>query len=457
MKKKSILICAENLDIGGVETAIFNDAISLKRKGHDVIIVGENGVYSEKLNEYGIEIINFKVEFDNCINMDKIQEVINIIDKYEIEEMHIHKFICVSVFMPAALLAGIPYIVHIHEALPQSYDWVINQHNIYQRLLEIYFENAYKIIAITESVKRYNMERFNIPSNKYVVINNSIDFDLFNTEKSSKNSETEIQNKEGNVSKKFLLITRVSHDKRTSINNAIEFFVEYCNKCKSTDSQLNIVGDGNDLENLRNDVLNEKKEFKINFLGGSSDIPKLVSSHDIILGMGRGIIEAMAMKKPAIISSYDNMKEMITIENIEDALFENFSGRGLERVEIDKLINKINNLKSEEIQNIVEENYIFIKDKLDINKNIYWIDDVELNNTTYSSELIYKLFTFISEVQYRYIEEKDKADEIWKAKEWFEEQLKRKEDIILQLETKIEKQTEDSRLVNKIKSKLKNK
>ena len=38
---KNILICAENLGSGGVETVIYNGAIALKKKVYNVIIIGK--------------------------------------------------------------------------------------------------------------------------------------------------------------------------------------------------------------------------------------------------------------------------------------------------------------------------------------------------------------------------------------------------------------------------------
>lgn len=198
--EKNILICGENLDDGGVETAIVNDAIALKEKGNKVYILARKGVYTEKVEAFGIENIDFCFEFINGFDFEKSQDVISIIKEKNINEVHIHKFVDIPTCLPACIITNVPYIVHLHEGLKDSYDWVMKTYSMFKYMLEIYFKNAYRIIEITENVKKYNMELFNIPEYKYKVVPNSIDLELFNNEIKS---QVPIKN--------FLLISRLSN------------------------------------------------------------------------------------------------------------------------------------------------------------------------------------------------------------------------------------------------------
>ena len=62
---KSILLCLEKLDIGGVETYVYNQAVALKRKGYNVIILSKKGILCKKLESQDIKCINF--DFENKI------------------------------------------------------------------------------------------------------------------------------------------------------------------------------------------------------------------------------------------------------------------------------------------------------------------------------------------------------------------------------------------------------
>ena len=48
-------------------------------------------------------------------------------------------------------------------------------------------------------------------------------------------------------------------------------------------------------------------------LGARNDIAHIISQNDIVVSLDRCILEAITMKKLAIISGYDSMKELIKI------------------------------------------------------------------------------------------------------------------------------------------------
>lgn len=281
-------------------------------------------------------------------------------------------------------------------------------------MLNIYFKNAYKIIAITENVKRYNMNLFDIPEDKYLVINNSINLGLFNN----------FKNELIFPIRKFLLISRLSKEKEQSIKNGIELFAEYSkNQSKCS---LRIAGSGPSLEELKNYI--EERNYKnIEFIGRSSEIAKEIANADIVLGLGRCIIEAMASQKICCIIGYDKIKPIIKKENIEQAMFENFSGRGLPDETIDSIVEQITEMKEEQLREIVYENYVFVKDKLDLEKNIYIADK---NEKTNYKNIIIQLFEFIGKIQIERDTHKREKDEIWEGKLWLENQYNIQKELL---------------------------
>jgi glycosyltransferase involved in cell wall biosynthesis len=402
--KKNILICGEHLNDGGVETAIVNDALILKKRGYNVYVLAARGIYTETLEKEGIENIDFKMDFVNGFDMEKAEKIIKIIKQKEIDEAHIHKFISIPSCLPAFIIANIPYVVHLHEGLVSSYDWVMNQFSSYRDMLNIYFKNAYKIIAITENVKKYNMNLFNISEGKYIVIHNSINLKMFDYIK-----------KENFPIKKFLLISRLCKEKEQSIKNGIELFNNYSKEEK--ECSLRIVGSGSSDEKIKSYVrVNNYKN--IYFVGRSSEIAKEIANSDIVLGLGRCIIEAMASKRICCIIGYENLKSIIKKDNIEQAMLENFSGRGLPNETIDSVIKQIKKMKKEQLNTIVDENYEFVKKKLDLEKNIYTISENEKINYR---KTISDLFYMISNIQQERDKQEKEKEEIWKAKVWLEE------------------------------------
>ena len=63
------------------------------------------------------------------------------------------------------------------------------------------------------------------------------------------------------------------------------------------------------------------------------------------------------MKRIAIVSGYKEMKEIVTLENIERASNNNFNGDNLSSKTNNELIEQIDNLDENTIQKIVEQNY----------------------------------------------------------------------------------------------------
>ena len=87
-----------------------------------------------------------------------------------------------------------------------------------------------------------------------------------------------------------------------------------------------------------------------------------------MLGVDRCVLEAIAMKVPAVITGYEGIKGLVTKENINLAIEENFSGDNMNTININDCINQIIELENNR-KEIVEENYKIATEKLDCYKN----------------------------------------------------------------------------------------
>lgn len=383
---KNIMICLERMEIGGVETSVINQAIEYKKQGIKVIILAKEGIYVEKLKEYGIFFENFEFTLDENIDIQKIEKIKEIINKYKIEEVLINQIPCALSVFPACFELKVPYVAYIHTSVEMIqdnennvYDWFEKQLDITKYLLPIYFKKAKKVIAISQEAADYAIKRYNIKKENVIVVKNSINLDLYKT------------NKETNNKEKFLLITRFSDEKMNSIKNAIEVFREYENDNKS----LSIVGSGPMQEKVEKLV---KDDEKIKLLGSSNDVVPIIDEHDIVLGLDRTILEAISMKKIAVIIGYNKPKQIITNKNIDIEANEGFSGLKLEDLTVKELVKRI---KEENID--LEYNYNYVKENLNIKDNIYIENDFSAD---------YKdsdLFEIIEEIQMNKIKYEEEA------------------------------------------------
>ena len=138
---------------------------------------------------------------------------------------------------------------------------------------------------------------FKLPKEKYIILNNSLDF--------SKYPDKKIEKLNMNFDK-LLWFGRVSEQKRNSIEIGIEFY-EYIKKYNKS-AKLTIVGDGELLEEFKE----KYKEKKIDFIGAVSDMTPYIEDSDILLGVDRCMLEAVASKKPAVICGYRKNITLVT-------------------------------------------------------------------------------------------------------------------------------------------------
>lgn len=261
----------------------------------------------------------------------------------------------------------IPYVAYVHtsfQSIKQDenniYDWYERTYPFFKDILKIYFENASKIVAISSLAANYVKERYNIKEDKFEVLKNSINLNEY------KSNNDEIKKE------KWVLISRLSNDKLQSVKNGIDLFDIYNNPNKT----LTIVGSGEKKEELEEYAKGKINKDKIKFVGASNNVKDIIDANDIVLGLDRVMLEAVAMKKIAVLIGYDNPKQVITTKNIELEANEGFCGESLESTDIETLAKVIEN------ENInVEDNYEFVKENLNIEKNIYLGEPIKIDYT----------------------------------------------------------------------------
>lgn len=425
--KKNILICLEKLGIGGVETAVLNQAIALKEKGNKIVVLAKDGIYTDILKQNKIDVVDFEFPLSNQFSEEKEQIIAEIINKYEIDQVHIHQLPCIQSVWKTCLEKNIPYIAFVHSIAMQDYDWFINTYEIYKIILEPYFKYAKKIVVLAEEAIKNHQKRFpSIEKTKYYVLPNCINFDLY------------YSNNNVNKIEKFGLISRLENEKLQSIKNGIDLFLEFAKKQNNKNIQLDIIGSGLEEENIKKYIeLNNKNNFEINIVGATNNIKDAIDKYDVVIGIGRCILEGIAMKKIAILSGIENIKGVITPNNIDKIVLKNFVGRELPDIEIKKVVNQLNKLNQKEIEKIVNENYNRVFKELNINEKVYYAKD---EITDYNIKDILEYWMKGTNYLFEKLKIKEKENnEIWEAKSWLEKQYNIQKELI----EKINEETND--------------
>lgn len=350
---KKALICLEQLGIGGVETFTITQVEEFTRRKIKCYILAREGLLSKNLKKLkNIEFIEFDFKLENNINMEKVKWLTNFVKEKKIDFIYVHQFSCVPYILPVVFETNIPYIAYLHNIVPKTCEWFMDHYDIYKVLFPIYFECASKIIAITDKVKQEHIELFKLPKEKYLVINNSLDFSKYPDKKVNK------------ISKKFnklMWFGRISEQKRTSIDTAVEFYNYYREKYNSS-ATLTIVGDGE----LFEEMVNKYQDKNITFKGAVSDMIPEIDKADILLGVDRCMLEAVASKKPAVVCGYKKNVILITPKNIKKAIEENFTG-----INLDNDKDELFNYTEKELLEILDDNYHYVANNLAISSSVY--------------------------------------------------------------------------------------
>ena len=396
------MICHARLTAGGIETACITQIKEFSRRGYKIYVLAENGFYAEKLKQIkGVTYIDFPYESRASYNLQKVEQVKEIIEKYNIKLVYIHQIDCVASVLSACILTNTPYIAYVHHGITGVYDDELQMGNMGRNFQTLYYKMASKIIAIQEASKKENMERFKLEENKYKVIPNCVDFLEFNS-KSPINLN------------KVLLISRFEKDKKNGVINGLRWFLEY--KKLNSKAELTIVGDGSQRQKVEEQI----KELKIecHMLGARNDIRDIMEQNGIILGIARCAQEAIAMKRIAIITGNEDFQGIITNDNIEKFSYPNFQDIKNGKMDYAEVAKQAHLLKNKDIEKIVDKNYEWLYKNRNIKDNIYEVEDIEkINNPITELDRNEILRILIGELQYMHTWMQKEIDRGWEARQ----------------------------------------
>lgn len=417
------MLCLNQLGIGGVETAVLNQTIQLIKKEYQVVILAKDGIYRPKFEEQGAIFVQTEFVVQNKYDLEKIEEIMKIMEKYQVEQVHIHQFDCINTVVPACLLKNIPYVAYTHTGITGIYDWFENSYPGYDKMFKLYFESAEKIIAITEQAKIESIEKYNISDEKYLVMKNSIDFENFKVE------NNEIPNK----IEKFLIVSRLSNEKLISLKNSISLFKNYYQR--NANARLTIVGEGECQEEIEKEI--EEIKDMASMLGQKSNMAEIIAENDAVLALDRCILETVAMKRIAIISGYEEIKGMVIPSKIEEIANSNFSGKGIKGASIEEITEELEKLNENQIKTIVEENYQYALENLNASKNLYVMQDIGKKPKISNQNAI----NMIMELQNLYVNKIEYTDNVYKeckeTQKWLEGKVEERDKEIEELKGQI--------------------
>lgn len=329
MNSKKILMVQMGMDIGGAETHVLGLSLTLKRMGHEVMVASSGGVYVAGLEEAGIR--HFLVPA-NTRKIADMRESLRCLRKIILEEkpdlVHAHARI-------PAFLCGI--LQHqLHFPFVTTAHWVFRV-NPTLRFLTNWGQQT---IAVSEDIRDYLVERYNLPVGQIITTVNGIDTDAFSPEVSGDAVRKEFSIPEDAPC--IVCVTRFHESRARSALLLAEKAVELAKALPGL--RILLVGDGDVREKVQRYARAAAEELGyecVILTGGRTDIPNLVAAGDVFVGVSRAALEAMSCGKPTILCGDEGFGALATAENHAKNLESNYCCRGCVKSTGDLLVKSI--------------------------------------------------------------------------------------------------------------------
>lgn len=343
-KKLNILQMYDHMRLGGAETHIITLSSALKDMGHNVYIASPKGPSLDLINKYKLNHIECNLYDKNNI-CTLANNVLEIIKKYNIDIIHAHPYVSQAVGIICSKITNIPVVTTLHSVKPTP------------SLERTSRDIIKKYICVSDEVINKQIKN-GFSKSQNILINNSVQIIK------KPNIRELFKNKRVNI----LYASRLDIDKMPSLQKLLEsipYLVE-----KGLDVKVNVIGDGAFSEAVKqkcfifNQIMNSNI---ITLTKGSAIIEDDIKEADIVIGVGRVILEAIANGKFSIClgnTYYPGLVYKNTLLKISKV---NFTDRNCnEKLTPEKLFSDINNLvnnldseflKLEDTYKVLCENY----------------------------------------------------------------------------------------------------
>ena len=265
-------------------------------------IYGDGELLKENKWEKRLEVFN--LTRNGKFDYFSLFRLIKIIKTKKIDIIHTHLVHAGILGKLAAKLAGVKHIV-----TTCHYGYHYKENTFLYRLEQRLTGYASVVIAISNSVKKYLIDRNVLPKENIVVIHNAIDLETFNSNRVTRTLQKASNN---------LVIGSVGRlHPQKGFDTLLESFRLITKQIPNV--MLEIVGDGVLHEDLQTLLKKLNVSNKVRFEGAISHqaIIQKLSQWDLFVmsslweGFGIAIIEAMALEKPVVATNVEGIVEIV--------------------------------------------------------------------------------------------------------------------------------------------------
>lgn len=301
MTKPTVLYVTLSLDIGGLEVLLVELLQKIEKERYNLCVCAlqKEGMLKAELERLGIPVYTIpKKEGIDYFLPFKLKALIK---QIQADIVHTHNS-TPWIYTAAAisLLNAKTHLIHTKHSNLDADKTQLQKAERFASKVTGY------IIADSQSVIDFMVEKQNIAQDKIRLIYNGIDVDKFNLA---------VPHRQDNI-KRIGIVARLVPVK--DHKNLLEGFTLLSRKLP--DVELVIIGDGPLKDKLTAQVKQLRLESRVKFLGSRRDIPELLQQLDVFVlcsideGMPISLLEAMAAGLPVVATSVGGNREII-IEN----------------------------------------------------------------------------------------------------------------------------------------------
>jgi glycosyltransferase involved in cell wall biosynthesis/folate-dependent phosphoribosylglycinamide formyltransferase PurN len=305
---------------GGAQENTLLTVLGLRDKGYDVVLVsgpsiGPEGEIESYARSMGVNIIVIP-QLIRALHPGKdflsLLKLFTLIRKNKFDIVHTHTSKAGIIGRWAAKLAGVKVIVHTpHGHIFHSYFGAVKT-RIFFLLERISAFACDRIITLTDNCKAEHIELGVAAPDKFVTIHSGIRVDRF----LDRNFAKEDIRSDLNIPSKSRVVGTVA---RLEPVKGVDYFLESMREVldRMPDVHFLIVGDGSQRKALQDRARELGIENNITFTGIRDDVPSLMSIMDLFVlpslneGMGRVLVEAGLMAKPAVATKVSGIPELV--------------------------------------------------------------------------------------------------------------------------------------------------
>lgn len=304
--RKKLLHLITGLEVGGTETSLLRVLPRLQTDfdNHVCCLIGQ-GPIGKNLEEQGIPVYYLKIRhlFDiGCVF--RFRKILKEITPDLLITYLIHADLFGRVF---GRIFGLPKIISSQRGSLLQWEFL----RFFDRMTAFLID---KYIVQTTAAKKELVQKLALSEDMFEIIPNAIDISDFNFEIKQTNKKSELKINQDNIN--IVCVSNLRQGK------GHPYLLEAFERVFQKNKQINllIAGDGEEKQNLEEQVQNYVSKKNIYFLGKRDDVKEILKISDIFVlptlaeGMSNAIMEAMASKLAIITTNIQPNQELITNE-----------------------------------------------------------------------------------------------------------------------------------------------